>query len=98
MFALGLLFIIYSVLNVYSFSDTDSASPNDKSDFDLNDPSTMTPKTSTAFSNDDVSMAASTLETLLSTSTKGTTFMFTWIKWPNEIWNRIEWKRLRNKI
>lgn len=72
MFAVGLLFIIYSAINVYSSSDVESNSAI-RPDIDLNDLSTILPKLSTSISNDDVPVSASTLETPQSTmsTTKG---------------------------
>lgn len=70
MFALGLLFIIYSAINVYSSSDIDSAT---RSELDPNDLSTILPKSDDPGSNDDIAASASTLETTQSTTstTKG---------------------------
>lgn len=72
MFALGLLFIIYSAINVYSSSDIDINSAA-RSEFDPNDLSTILPKSSTSGSNDDIAGPASTPETTQSTTstTKG---------------------------
>lgn len=72
MFAVGLFFIIYSALKVYSSSDIDGNSAL-RPDFDANDLSTLLPKLSTTSSNDDVPVSASTLETPISTTTTTTT-------------------------
>lgn len=63
MFSLGLLFVIYSVINVYSSSDiSNSAFSTIRPDIELNNVSTLQPKYSTAVpSNDESSL--STLET-----------------------------------
>lgn len=69
MFSLGLLFVIYSVINVYSSSDiSNSAFSNTvRPDIELNNVSTLQPKYSTAVpSNDESSLP--TLETPQSTN------------------------------
>lgn len=71
MFAVGLFFIIYSALKVYSSSEIDGNSAL-RPDFDANDLSTNLPKLSTTSSNDDIPVSASTLETPTSTTTTTT--------------------------
>lgn len=81
MFAVGLLFVIYSAINVYSSSDIDVNSAA-RSEFDPNDLSTILPKSSTSGSNDDIAVPASTLETTQSTTstTKGLHFIYEFSK------------------
>lgn len=62
MFSLGLLFIIYSVINVYSSSDISNSAFSTRPDIELNNVSTLQPKySSVSPSNEDSSMP--TLET-----------------------------------
>lgn len=67
MFALGLLFVIYSAINVYSSSDIDTNSAA-RSEFDPIDLSTTPPKSETSGSNDDLAVSASTMEPTKSTT------------------------------